>query len=234
MAAAAAVGGVLAIVAPTIAATVVSAPATASPPTLLARTAADTRAEPIAAAPDAGVVRLAALLPVVAPAPAPAGVDVSELIKAAGLADVARHAAEVKAAREAAAHCDADLDGLGRVKPWVRDAAQFLSCLGGQPDVGGVSSRGRVSDHPSGHAVDFMVRGSQGDTLAECALANQDELGITYVIWEQRVNYGDGWERMSDRGGDTANHVDHVHVSFERRAPSGGDPVVDRCGQLAV
>ncbi|MDN5751122.1 MAG: hypothetical protein L0H64_21870, partial [Pseudonocardia sp.] len=67
------------------------------------------------------------------------------------------------------------------------------------------------------------------DRIAECALANQDAFGISYVIWKQRINYGDGWERMADRGGDTANHYDHVHVSFERDAGSG-EPLAARCG----
>jgi hypothetical protein len=52
-------------------------------------------------------------------------------------------------------------------------------------------------------------------------LRNQEALGISYVIWKQRVNYGDGWERMEDRGDATENHFDHVHISFEPGAGSG-------------
>ncbi|MHA6796198.1 hypothetical protein ACVGVM_22200 [Pseudonocardia bannensis] len=161
--------------------------------------------------------------------PEPDQVDAAALLKAVGLADVVRRAEEERAAREAAARCDIDLDGLGRVKPWVSAAAQFLGCLYGQPDLIGVAGRGRVSDHPSGHALDFMVRGEQGDRIAECALRNQKALGITYVIWEQRINYGDGWQRMEDRGGDTENHVDHVHISFAK-SPPAGTPSVELCG----
>ena len=73
-----------------------------------------------------------------------------------------------------------------------------------------------------------MVSGARGDRIAACALANQRELGVEYVLWRQRANYGDGWERMSDRGGDTANHEDHVHISFERDTPDG-DPLATRC-----
>lgn len=145
------------------------------------------------------------------------------------LAAAADLAEEARLAREARADCDADLDGLGRVKPFVRDGARFLSCLYDEPTLIGVADRSRVSDHPRGLALDLMVRGERGDRIAECALANQDELGVSYVIWEQRVNYGDGWEGMSDRGGDTENHFDHVHISFEGSGGSG-DPVVDRCG----
>ena len=37
-----------------------------------------------------------------------------------------------------------------------------------------------------------------------------------YIIWRQRyydIRTGAGWRMMADRGGVTANHYDHVHVS---------------------
>ena len=213
MAAAAAAGGALAVTVP-----VVTAPATPA-------VAGDTVVRSASAVSAGDVRMLASIVPVTATHdPEPPDFDVSELVKAVGLADVARVAEE----RQAAADCDTDLDDLGRVKPWVRDAARFLSCLYDEPDLIGVARRSRDSDHPRGLAIDLMVRGERGDRIAECALANQDELGVDYVIWEQRVNYGDGWERMSDRGGDTENHYDHVHISFERGAP-GATPLVERC-----
>ena len=54
-----------------------------------------------------------------------------------------------------------------------------------------------------------------GDTVAAYALAHQTDNAITYVIWRQRINSGDGWEPMEDRGSITQNHYDHVHVSFD-------------------
>ncbi|BBG04355.1 MULTISPECIES: hypothetical protein [Pseudonocardia] len=126
------------------------------------------------------------------------------------------------------ASCDVDTSGLGPVKSWVADAAEFLSCAYGQPDLIGVAQRSSASDHPTGHALDLMVRGETGDRIAECALANSDELGVKYVIWEQQMNHGSGWTEMSDRGGDTANHVDHVHISFEK-SPGSGDPDLGKC-----
>nr|WP_250558442.1 hypothetical protein [Pseudonocardia lacus] len=169
--------------------------------------------------PDAQPRLIAPLAPVPGDAaPEPPQLRVSDLVKAAGLTEAARQRAE----RESAARCDADLDGLGAVKPWVRAGARFLSCLYDEPTLHGVASRGgNYSDHPSGHAVDLMTGRERGDRIAACTLANQDELGVDYVIWRQRVNYGDGWEPMADRGGATANHFDHVHVSFERSAPDG-------------
>lgn len=176
----------------------------------------------IASDPGGDLRRPASIAPVGGdPEPEAVAFSVAGLLKSAGLADAAR-------AEEQRAACEADLDGLGRVKPWVRDAARFLSCLYGQPDLIGVAGRARHSDHPAGLAVDFMMRGGRGDRLAACALANQQALGISYVIWEQRINFGDGWQRMEDRGGDTENHVDHVHVSFERH-PGASDPITARC-----
>ncbi|MDN5917651.1 MAG: hypothetical protein L0I76_21570 [Pseudonocardia sp.] len=126
------------------------------------------------------------------------------------------------------APCDIDTGGLGDVQSWVTEAAQFLGCAYDQPELLGVGERGNASDHPTGHALDLMVRGETGDRIADCALANADELGVTYVIWEQRMNSGDGWEPMEDRGGDTANHNDHVHVSFDDSSGSG-TPDLGRC-----
>lgn len=54
-----------------------------------------------------------------------------------------------------------------------------------------------------------------GDRLAEFAVAQQAAFRIDYVIYRQRINFGQGWEAMEDRGGITQNHYDHVHVSFD-------------------
>ncbi|MRI82254.1 LysM peptidoglycan-binding domain-containing protein [Aerococcaceae bacterium DSM 109653] len=77
---------------------------------------------------------------------------------------------------------------------------------------------GDSGDHGTGLAVDFMVPvGSElGDAIANFAIANMGSYGISYVIWEQQI-YGDwsySWVPMEDRGSITANHYDHVHVSF--------------------
>ena len=124
-------------------------------------------------------------------------------------------------AQRAAADCGLNTSGLGPVKPWVREAAVFLGCRFGRPRMIGVAARAGASDHPTGHAVDFMVDRATGDALAACALQNQDALGITYVIWRQRINFGRGWRGMADRGSATANHYDHVHISFQKSPPSG-------------
>jgi hypothetical protein len=49
-------------------------------------------------------------------------------------------------------------------------------------------------------------------------------LNITYIIWYQRIwsTNSPGWRKMADRGSPTANHMDHVHISF-LASPSNGD-----------
>lgn len=78
----------------------------------------------------------------------------------------------------------------------------------------GRAARSSSSDHPDGLAIDFMVSTSTGDALAAYVLENQSRFGVKYVIWRQRYNDGGGWSYMEDRGSSTANHYDHVHVSF--------------------
>ena len=76
-------------------------------------------------------------------------------------------------------------------------------------------------DHPSGRAVDFMVPSYKtnkalGDKVAQYLIDNAEKLHVNYVIWRQRsysIERG-SWKKMEDRGGATANHLDHVHVSF--------------------
>jgi SH3-like domain-containing protein len=83
---------------------------------------------------------------------------------------------------------------------------------------------GAASDHSTGRAVDLMIPGYKsasgkklGGDVARWARANAKSLGITYVIWNQRIwsvgRSSEGWRPMANRGGDSANHKDHVHIS---------------------
>ncbi|MEJ8278115.1 hypothetical protein [Pseudonocardia spirodelae] len=112
------------------------------------------------------------------------------------------------------ATCALGRAGMAGVAADVAVAGEKLRCLFGVESVLGIGSRGNASDHPSGKALDFMVDRATGDRLAEYARSNRDELGITYIIWRQRIDTGSGWETQEDRGGATANHMDHVHISF--------------------
>lgn len=80
-------------------------------------------------------------------------------------------------------------------------------------EFGGVRP-GDPGDHGSGHALDIMTSTSQGDAVARYLQGRSGELGIRYLIWQQRRwAPGGTWVPMEDRGSITANHYDHVHVS---------------------
>ncbi|MEU7003824.1 hypothetical protein [Nonomuraea sp. NPDC046570] len=85
---------------------------------------------------------------------------------------------------------------------------------------------GDPGEHGKGRACDFMMSSGgrmasgadadRGDALAQWLIDNGNRLGVMYIIWKQRyydIRTGGGWDPMSDRGGTTANHWDHVHVS---------------------
>lgn len=110
-----------------------------------------------------------------------------------------------------AEECSTDLDGA--VAP-VAQVGNHVLTKYDVDSVGGRAGRSGDSDHPSGLALDFMVDPGTGDQVADYVLQNQDEFGVTYVIWQQQYNDGSGWSPMEDRGSPTANHMDHVHVSF--------------------
>ncbi len=171
-----------------------------------------------------------ALLSAVEPvAPEPTVFDAGALVKAVDLVEQQRAQAEAEAAEaEAAAQeaaaleeerrastCDEGDSGFETVQSQVTEAGIELRCRFGVETVYGVAGRAGTSDHPAGLALDLMVDRDPGEDLAEYAVANMDRLGIKYVIYRQRINTGSGWEAMEDRGGATANHMDHVHVSFE-------------------
>ncbi|WP_435747120.1 hypothetical protein [Nocardioides sp. SYSU DS0663] len=72
-------------------------------------------------------------------------------------------------------------------------------------------------EHAQGIALDVMVSGELGWQIAEFLRANYAELGISYLIYAQKIwsveRAGEGWRSMEDRGSVTANHYDHVHVT---------------------
>ena len=76
---------------------------------------------------------------------------------------------------------------------------------------------GDSGDHGSGRAVDIMVSGEPGSNIARYVQAHARELGVAYVIYQQKIwqagNPTSRWKAMEDRGSTTANHYDHVHVS---------------------
>ncbi|SPT64577.1 MULTISPECIES: hypothetical protein [Actinomadura] len=105
---------------------------------------------------------------------------------------------------------------------------EIAGMFGPFPVIGCHRSTGDPQDHGDGRACDFMEStggrmpsaGAQrhGDQVAAYAVANARRLGISYVIWKQRIwnVRGGGWRPMEDRGSITQNHYDHVHISVLR------------------
>ena len=64
--------------------------------------------------------------------------------------------------------------------------------------------------HGSGQAVDIMVSGATGTSVANFLIANHKALGVTQVIYQQRIwlSSTGAWKGMSDRGSITQNHFD--------------------------
>ncbi|MGX7092603.1 LysM peptidoglycan-binding domain-containing protein [Hutsoniella sourekii] len=100
------------------------------------------------------------------------------------------------------------------------DAAAYKEKVGSMYGVEDYSlyRAGDPGDHGQGKAVDFMVYDdvAKGNAIANYSIENMAANNISYVIWQQQI-YGDWnrqWTPMEDRGSVTANHYDHVHVSF--------------------
>lgn len=108
--------------------------------------------------------------------------------------------------------------------------------------IGGWRESDPFPDHPSGLALDIMIPDyntpggkSLGTEINDFLLDNADKLQTNYTIWRQHSYHLDGSKKwMNDRGGDTANHMDHVHVLFNSDGnvvdPGGGRTKSDMSG----
>jgi hypothetical protein len=135
---------------------------------------------------------------------------------AAAVAPIAQAAPQVASATAVITN------SAGPVHAAVQAAANtVVSNVPGAGDITLGGTRASAVDpdgHPSGKALDYMVMSDSalGDAIAQYHVDHWDELGVEYVIWEQRIlTSPDGaWKAMADRGGVTANHFDHVHVNY--------------------
>jgi hypothetical protein len=162
-----------------------------------AAAAAQAEAEAAAAAAEAEAEATEeAAAPAAEAAPAPAGTAVT------AVANISNTAGPIQAAAQAAADV----------------------VVSNVPGAGGITiggTRPSATDpggHPSGLALDWMVLSDAalGDAIAQYHIDHWDELGVEYIIWQQRYlgSPGGSWSTMEDRGSTTANHYDHVHVNY--------------------
>lgn len=113
------------------------------------------------------------------------------------------------------AYCGEDFGG---VQPHVAEVGCMVFDKFGTMDYSGLRP-GDPQDHGKGLALDFMTYDdvALGDAIVDYGLTNQQGFAITYIIWQQQITFGSGWEMMEDRGNPTENHMDHPHFSFEAR-----------------
>lgn len=118
---------------------------------------------------------------------------------------------------------------LGAVRTHVRAAAETIGPKFGITNILGVGLRPNESDHPLGLALDFMTTDkAKGDALAEHAKSNASAYGVKYVIWWGKIwsvqRNAEGWRQYGSPTGVasiTAQHKDHVHVSFNAQPGTG-------------
>lgn len=90
----------------------------------------------------------------------------------------------------------------------------------------GIGERAGATEHDDGLAVDYMIPNyssaaskKKATKLAAWFTTNAKALGVDYVIYDQKIWTTDksaqGWRAMENRGDDTQNHRDHIHVSFK-------------------
>lgn len=123
--------------------------------------------------------------------------------------------------------------GLAIERGLTPDAVVLLRCANqAWPQIRtwyGIGSRAGKSDHPSGAAIDIMIpnyktpAGNQlGKQIADWVVANHEQLGVKYVIWDSSVWNAErptgGWRPCATTScysgpNDTQAHRDHVHVS---------------------
>lgn len=110
---------------------------------------------------------------------------------------------------------------LGNIKPETRSIAKELFEVAQRNghDVWFIWGMGSSSEHRTGLALDLMVRNkAAGDFVRDYIWTHRKRLRLRHVIWWQTITstvVSPGVVRqMADRGNDTKNHKDHIHVWF--------------------
>ncbi len=151
--------------------------------------------------------------------------EAAQAEQASGTADapaVEEASAEAAPASTAVAAIAQIANSAGPIRAEAQAAANAV--VSNVPGASGITlggTRPSAADpggHPSGLAVDYMVMSDAalGDAIVEYHIAHWDELGVDYIIWQQRYlsSPGGSWSSMEDRGSSTANHMDHPHVNY--------------------
>jgi len=135
-----------------------------------------------------------------------------------------------------------------QLQPNVAAARQFIqgawaeSAPGKQP-IGGyrnstIQGTNTKSDHSTGRALDVMngsktispnaAQAAHSTSVAAWFLSNPNVFGTKYVIWYNKINFGQGWQTyFNDRYRNDPNlgHYNHVHISFIDNGPKSLGPM---------
>lgn len=125
-------------------------------------------------------------------------------------------------------------EGLNPGADWLRST--IMQTFPSISTVGGKRSEDGYGEHSSGNAIDVMIPGyntpagkAMGDKIASWVAQNRDQLGVDGMIWRQTsFGYGGDWSNgkvMGDRGSDTQNHLDHLHIILGKGRGAGAASV---------
>lgn len=98
-------------------------------------------------------------------------------------------------------------------------------------DIGGYR-QDALKWHPNGLAIDVMIPNyssadgkALGDRVLAFAMQHASKYGLNHAIWRQTMyTQGSSPRLMENRGGDTQNHFDHVHIATDGGGyPTGGE-----------
>ncbi|KAA1250701.1 hypothetical protein F0Q45_08380 [Mycobacterium simiae] len=98
-------------------------------------------------------------------------------------------------------------------------------------DIGGVRADS-LKWHPNGLAIDVMIPNyssaegkALGDRVLAFAMQNAAKYGLNHAIWRQTMyTQGSSPRLMENRGSDTQNHYNHVHIATDGGGyPTGGE-----------
>lgn len=133
-------------------------------------------------------------------------------------------------------------EGLNPGADWLR--TQIMQTYPQISTIGGKGSEDGYGEHSSGNAIDIMIpdysgAGKQtGDQIASWIAKNRDAIGADGMIWRQTsFGYGGDWstgKQMADRGSDTQNHMDHVHVILGKGRGAGAAKVDAPASSLSM
>ena len=116
----------------------------------------------------------------------------------------------------------------GGLKPGTKQLGDQLKgqfefkTYGGYACRANTANKSKLSIHAVGRALDIMVTGARGDSIANHLVKNASELGVQLIIWNRTVwQVGSSGAKSKQYSGPNP-HTDHVHVEVTRETATSG------------